>query len=338
MNVQFPDRLDIARLPTPIRPLARTSAALGDTTLWVKHDDDTGGLLGGNKIRKLQYLVSEAMDGGSDALVTCGGLQSNHCRTTAALGRQLGLHVALCLRGREPARLEGNFLLDRLLGVDIHWLTPEQYTERDAHMERVASELKEAGRQPFVIGEGGSMPTGCWGYIEAAREVAAFADQAGIRFDHIVCAAGSGGTGAGLELGVRLAGLDSRVLHVAVCDDAAYFRARIHGLCRDAIDRFGLPLTLGADEILVDDAYVGDGYGLVGAPQLRSMAKVAHDDGLVLDPVYSGKAFHGLVNMLRSDAPPHDLAGAKNVLFIHTGGLFGLQPYADGLEPMLTRS
>lgn len=331
MTVDFPDRLDIARLPTPTRPLTRTSAELDGVTVWVKHDDDTGGLMGGNKIRKLQYLVCEAMDGGADTLITCGGLQSNHCRATAALARQLGLHVALCLRGEPPEHLEGNFLLDRMLGADIHFLTPEQYADNASHMGRVAKELAAAGRKPFVIGEGGSMATGCWGYIEAAREIAEVQSRVGVTFDHVVCAAGSGGTSAGLELGVRLLGLEAKVLHFAVCDDEAYFRDRIHALCVEARDKFGLAVDVPAGEIRVDDGFVGDGYGITTREQLRTMVAVGHADGLVLDPVYSGKAFFGLLERLRANRIP----GARNVLFVHTGGLFGLQPHAKDLAAVL---
>lgn len=326
MTTSLPPRLSVARLPTPIRLLERLSADLVPTRIWVKHDDETGGVLGGNKVRKLEYVVREAIDAGADTLITCGGIQSNHCRTTAALARRVGLDVVLCLRGQPPARLEGNLLLDHVLGANVRWLTPSEYETHDAYMATVADELRTAGKRPFVITEGASMPMGCFGYIEAAQEIAAFETEHSLRFDAIVCACGSGGTGAGLELGVRLTGRQTKVVHMAVCDDASHFRRKIAQLCADTNTRFDLGVTVSEAAIDVVDDHVGGGYGLASSEQLTHMTGVARREGLVLDPVYSGKAFFGLCR---------DLAAGKligrEILFVHTGGLFGLFPFADAL-------
>lgn len=325
----FPPRLDVACLPTRVRPLRRISAAWGGPTLWIKHDDDTAALLSGNKIRKLQYAVRHAIDEGADTLITCGGLHSNHCRATAALARRLGLDVHLMLRGEPPSPAEwtGNLLLDQVLGADIHWITPEQYREHDHLMNALADELRTSGRTPFVIAEGCSMAEGSWGYIEAAQEIADAQQALGIEFDAIVNAVGSGGTSAGLELGVRMVGLGAEVYGVNVCDDEAYFRAHIAALAAATVERYGLEVSVPPEEIDLIDGYVGLGYGKSRPQELAQLAELARLEGVVLDPVYGGKAFYALGQ--EWDGPR--FADRKHVLFIHTGGIHGLHPHAEGL-------
>jgi len=334
----LPPRLDVACLPTRVRPLDRLSALWGGPRIWIKHDDETGAVLSGNKIRKLQFAVAEAQAQGADVLVTCGGIQSNHCRATAALARRLGMDVVLCLRGTVPLRLSGNLLLDHVLGAEIRWWTPAQYADNEAGMAAVAQQLRAAGRTPYVVAEGCSMAAGVWGYIEAAAEIVDAQREHGVRFDAIVHAIGSAGTSAGLELGVRMHGLSARVRGVCVCDDAAYFRKRIADLCVATIERYG-PLTNDAgqpvrvaditeDDIDVIDGYVGAGYAQSQPDELAVLAEVARVEGVVLDPVYSGKAMVGLKAEL--DGPR--FADARDVLFVHTGGIFGLAPHADALS------
>lgn len=327
MTFVLPPRLDVAALPTRIRVLERASARLHGPTLWIKHDDDTGGVWTGNKIRKLQFTVHEALDEGADVLVTCGGLQSNHCRATAALARRFGLDVVLCLRGEPPAHLEGNLLLDRVLGADIRFWTPEAYAANEAGMEAIADELRAAGRRPFVIAEGCSMPSGCLGYVEAAQEIAHAQQELGVRFGAIVHAVGSGGTTAGLELGVRLFGLDADPVGIPVCDDAAYFRPRIADLCEQAARDYELGVHVLASEIDLRDGHGGLGYGVTRPEELQSLLRLAREDGVVLDPVYTGKAWHGLLAEIAAGR----FAGAEHLLFLHTGGVFGLAAHAGAL-------
>lgn len=326
--MSFPSRLDVARLPTPIAPLHRITAAWGGPALWVKRDDQTGAVLSGNKIRKLQYAGREALDQGCDTLVTCGGIQSNHCRATAALARRLGMQPVLVLRGEAPDRLTGNLFVDRLLGADVRWVTPEAHREHDRVMEEVAERLRADGRRPYVIAEGCSMPIGSWGYIEAAREIADAEKALGVRFDAIVHAVGSGGTSAGLVLGARLFGLQARVWGIPVCDDAAYFRALVGDLCRSTAERFDLPVEIADDELDFVDGYVGEGYARSRPEERGTLVEVARTEGLVLDPVYSGKAMYGL----RQEITRGVLSEARNVLFVHTGGVFGLLAQADVFE------
>ncbi|MCA9649076.1 MAG: D-cysteine desulfhydrase family protein [Myxococcales bacterium] len=326
-----PPRLDVASLPTRVRPLARLSKAWGGATLWIKHDDDTGTLLSGNKIRKLQYAVREAIDQGADTLVTCGGIQSNHCRATAALARRMGLRISLVLRGEPPATSTGNLLLDEVLGAEIEWVTPEQYRQHGAVMDQVAERLRAAGRRPYVIAEGCSMPVGSWGYIEAAREIADAEREHGLRFDAIVHAVGSGGTSAGLELGLRLCGLGAQLYGINVCDDASYFRERIAGLCAATAEIYGLPVTVPPHEIDLIDGYVGLGYGQTRPEELAALVMLARLEGVILDPVYGGKAFHALSQLWHAEP----FARMHDVLFIHTGGLHGLYAHAEALAEVV---
>jgi D-cysteine desulfhydrase len=319
-----PPRLDVARLPTPIAPLRRLSAAWGGPELWVKRDDQTDCILTGNKIRKLQYVVREALDAGCDTLVTCGGIQSNHCRATAALARQVGMQAVLLLRGTPPETPTGNHFLDVLFGAEVRWIDAEGYRAHDQVMHEMAKELRAAGRSPFVIAEGCSMPTGCWGYIEAAREIAQAEADFGVRFDAIVHAVGSGGTSAGLALGLRMFGMSARLWGVPVCDDGAHFRGVVSRLCSETVERFDLSVHVPEDDLHFIDGHVGDGYGLSRPEERSTILEVARTEGLALDPVYSGKAMHAL----RHETTDGCLSSASHVLFVHTGGAFGLFPHA----------
>lgn len=323
-----PRRLDVARLGTPIHPLDRIRSGVTGPRIWIKRDDQTGAALSGNKIRKLQYAVAQAIDEGADTLLTCGGLQSNHCRTTAVLAARMGLRCELVLRGEAPRRPEANFLLDQLFGASIRFVTPEVYADKANLLPPIAEALRGEGHRPFVIAEGCSMPSGSWGYIEAVEEIAAEQASMGLEFDHIVCAVGSGGTYAGLELGVRMLELRAKVEGFAVCDDAAHFRRFCADLCARTVEDYRLGLEVDPAELRLHDEYVGEGYGLVQPPVLAQLTALARSEGVALDPVYGIKAFYGLMQELDRGR----FADAQNILFLHTGGIFGLGPYADALD------
>lgn len=296
----------LAQAPTPLEPLARASARLG-VEVWVKRDDLTGAGLSGNKVRKLEYLLADARRQGARAVVTCGGIQSNHCRATAIAARRLGLQPILLLRGTRPMEADGNLLLDGILGARIHWTDAEGYRHRDARMAELART-----EHAYVIPEGGSNATGALGYVRAGRELSAQALQAGIDFDAVICATGSGGTLAGLAM----AGLDARVLGVAVCDDRATFRARVGAIFDEARDRFGIrPPSEDAWDVV--EGFQGRGYALSTPEELRRQVRVAREEGLLLDPVYTGKAWAALEAMAQEGT-------VRRVLFWHTGGVFGL--------------
>jgi D-cysteine desulfhydrase len=313
-----------------MHPLPRLSEALG-RALWIKRDDYTGAELTGNKVRKLEFLLRDAIAQGADTVITCGGLQSNHARATALAAARLGLSSHLVLRGQAPEVATGNLLLGALAGAEIHFITPEQYRDRARILEGHASALRQRGRTPYIIPEGGSNALGAFGYVRAAQEIAIQSEEAGVRFDTVVVAVGSGGTLAGLVVGHKLwPGRIPAPIGINVCDDAPYFQRVVAGIAADMADRFGTP-ACGEDEVALIDGFVGLGYALSTCAELESIARVARSEGVLLDPVYTGKAFHALERSIARNDPR---IGEK-ILFIHTGGIFGLFPKAGTLaEPL----
>jgi D-cysteine desulfhydrase len=320
-----PPRLTLAHLPTPLVPAPRLSERL-KIDLSVKRDDATGGAEAGNKIRKLEYLLADAMAKGADTIVTCGGIQSNHARATAVVCAQLGLGSVLMLRetglsdapdegvARRDAgvALTGNLLLDELVGADARLITADAYRRRMEVMEAAAEGLRAAGRHPYVVPEGGSNGCGALGYVQAMAEVAAQSEP----FDVVFVACGSGGTVAGIALGAAAHGAAKQVVGVAVCNDEAYFRERVSAIIEQA--RTLDPELPEPVPWRIDARFKGPAYGVSTPEQRESMIVAAREGGLVLDPVYSGKAFHGLASLAAAD-----LTGQR-VLFVHTGGLPGL--------------
>lgn len=330
LPVNLPARVPLARLPTPLEPSARLGAALGIDLLY-KRDDLTGLELTGNKARKLEYLLAEAEATGADTLVTCGGVQSNHARATAFAGARRGLSSVLVLRVPDPSRPpapEANVLLDRLAGAELRWISPDAYRRRGEVMAGVADELRAAGRRPYVIPEGGSSALGSLGYVLAVAELRAQLPAAWRDGPiTIAYAAGSGGTGAGIELGIRLLGWSgARPLGFAVCNDAAYFRETMAGLCAEARRRWPALPAVPAAEVAIDDGFVGPGYALTTPEGIDLIRRAARQDGVLLDPVYTGKAMLGLATRAKEGALP-----ARRAVFLHTGGAFGLFPFAGVL-------
>jgi D-cysteine desulfhydrase len=293
--------LTLARLPTPLEPMPRFSAWLG-AEVWVKRDDLTGLELSGNKVRKLELLLTDAQAAGADTIITCGGLQSNHCRATAAACRRLGLRPVLLLRGDVDAVPESNHLLDRLYGADLHACTPAEYSlQREGIMALLAGWHEGHGRRPYVIPEGGSNAIGSWAYALAIEELG------DARFDGVFAATGSGGTLAGLAMGRDV----GPVIGVAVCDDAAYFEAKVRAIAAEG----GRPVH---ERWRVLDAYKGPAYGVADDATWEAIRVVARTEGLLLDPVYTGKAMAALIGEVRAGR------AAGRLLFWHTGGAFGL--------------
>jgi D-cysteine desulfhydrase len=320
-----PPRVRLANLPTRGHWLRY---AVAGTKIWLKRDDHTGSELSGNKIRKLEYLLAEAEAQHATHVITCGGEQSNHARATALAAARLGMKSVLILRCDDPAKPPaptGNILLDRLVGADIQWISRPAWRERTRLLAEAADRIRAAGGRPYVVPEGGSNALGSWGYIRAMLELVQ--DLEGIAApDHpvtIVYALGSGGTGAGLILAAKMLGLAKRGIRVAginVCDDRAYFLASIGQICADVEERWQLPIHITEDDIDIVDGHVGAGYAKSRPDELATIRDVCRIDGIVLDPVYTGKAFHGMVQELRRD--PKRFGEA--VVFIHTGGMYGL--------------
>lgn len=327
MMLPYPPRIELAHLPTPLQRLDRLSDRLG-VELWVKRDDMTGAELSGNKVRKLEFLIAEASARECDVVLTCGGGQSNHCRATAFAARQRGLDSLLFLRVPDPQNpplVEGNIFLDKLAGAQIRWITPEEYNRRLEVMGLAAEELLNTGRKPYVIPEGGSDEVGAWGYIKAVEELA---HQAPSGEATLIYACGSGGTGAGLILGIKLLDLPWRVVGVNVCDNREYFMKTISGIVEKVRARFKLSFDFTPSEIEIQDGYVGRGYALSRPEELALIRDVARTEGLVLDPVYTGKAFYGMAQELARDQRRF----GKRIIFMHTGGIFGLLPLAGEFD------
>lgn len=327
----IPKRLDLANLPTRIDPLPRMSKVMNGPELWIKRDDQTGTEISGNKVRKLEYAIQEALDLGCDTLITCGGIQSNHARATAAAAAQLGLGCSLVLNIAEQPPRQGNYLLDGLLDADVRFLTPEATPElmqakRVATMEAICGELRAQGRKGYVIPLGASNGIGVFGYAQAMKEICRQEQELGFQFDAIVCAVGSGGTYAGLVLGKRLERHPGIVCGIPIADDAAYFTPVILGALREAAGIMGTSVAFGREDLALLDGYAGRGYALSRPEELETIRLFAKTEGIVLDPVYTGKAMHGLLAEIRKGT----FTAGQRVLFIHTGGLFGVFHFLAG--------
>ena len=328
-------KLALANLPTKIQRLSRWSDECGKN-IYVKRDDQTGSEWSGNKIRKLEFAVQEALEQGCNLLITCGGIQSNHCRATVAVAAHLGLKAAVLLRISEEPPVEGNYFLDRLMGADVRFCTRDEYRDhRGDIMQEMADGYTAQGYKPYIIPEGASFGVGVLGYYFAMKEIVAQEKEMGVRFDTVLVATGSGGTLAGLQLANLIHGYGKRVIGVCVCDDAAYFQDIAARISRDA-----LPYLVAQGEISEQEAsrwaaslkpgdfeffeeYVGIGYALSRPEELEHIRRMARLEGTVFDPVYTGKATFGMVNELKEGGR---LRSSENILFIHTGGLYGLFP------------
>jgi D-cysteine desulfhydrase len=326
-------RLHLVHGPTPLAARPALSAELG-VDLWIKRDDATGGGEAGNKLRKLEFLFADALRLGAKHVVTCGGIQSNHARATAIVAAQLGLRCTLLLRVTDGTELGperdtpkdrlptvGNVLLDRLVGARLRLISPKDYADRSACMAKVAADLELGGERAYVIPEGGSNGLGALGYVDAMREIREQLDlglAGGKPFDTIVHACGSGGTAAGVALGAAAHGVAPEVRAIAVCDDAAYFERVIATIVREA--RAHVPSLGEPARLVVDDRAKGPRYGVMSPEQLGFLASVARSSGVLLDPVYTGKALFGLRESVRRG----DVRRGARVLFLHTGGLPGL--------------
>ena len=321
--MEFPAHFNLAQLPTPIVPVKNFFDEISGYRVWIKRDDLTGLELSGNKVRKLDFLVREAVEQGVERLITCGGVQSNHCRATVYYARRLGLKTTLFLRGEKPAAPTGNYLLDLLAGADIHLITPEQYRDVERLM---AQERSRSPEKAYVIPEGGSNETGAWGYVKGFYEILEQVREQNLPIDTIVVATGSGGTHAGLLLGKLLSGSSLNVVSVNVCDDAPFFKRKISAIMKAFGEKYGHRITWSERDIHIVDGYVGGGYGVISTKEGELIRRLAEREGLVIDPVYGAKAFRGLEEKLKAGEFP-----GKNILFIHTGGVFGVFPYGDRL-------
>ena len=320
-------RVELGFFPTPISALPRLSEALGGPRILIKRDDLTGLALGGNKVRKLEYLVGEALSLGCDCLITGGAAQSNHCRQTAAAAAARGLECHLALGGEAPALPGGNLLLDMFLGAKIHWSGEQRKGERIPSIEE---ELRSAGKRPYVIPYGGSNEIGALGFVEAVRELGAQLASMGEMPDAIVFPSSSGGTQAGLIVGAKVQGLRSALVGIAIDKGEAGdgpFADRVLELARETGASVAPGERFSSGDVILKNGYLGGGYGVVGDLERQAIRLMARTEGILLDPVYTGRAFGGLVDMVKNGEYGH----GQTVLFWHTGGTPALFPYADSL-------
>ncbi|MEZ5830719.1 MAG: D-cysteine desulfhydrase [Dongiaceae bacterium] len=323
----FP-RFRIAHLPTPLEPLDRLRQHLGGPRLYIKRDDCTGLALGGNKTRKAEFLIGDALKCGATSVVTEGGLQSNHVRQTAAAAAKAGLKCHLVLDHQVPIataiyRENGNMLLDRVLGATVHLCAPGE-TRSDA-VARLLPKLRDQGEAPYHIPTGGSNETGAMGYVAAALELQEQAKEAGIAIDRVLFATASGGTQAGLVAGMALASAGTEVLGIDVENEAEALMADVRRIAQACAGKIGLQSKVRDDAVKIRSGYAGAGYGIPTPAMREAVGLLATLEGIVLDPVYAGKAMAGLIDLVRTGAIHAD----ETVVFIHTGGMPAMFAYAD---------
>lgn len=316
----LPEKISLANLPTRIDKLERLTEKLGGPSLYIKRDDQTGTEISGNKIRKLEFSIKEALDQGCDTLVTCGGLQSNHARATAAAAARMGLGCVLLLASDVSVPAQGNLLMDHLLGAEVRTVSFEDFAQRRSEiMEGILSELVIKGKKGYLIPLGASNGIGTFGYYSCMEEIAEQEKTLGFQFDRIVMAVGSGATYAGLFYANRAMGRDTSITGLNISADGDYFRETIFGILQEAFRYTGEPVVCSAKDIDIIDGYVGLGYALNQPEELQFIKELATQEGIILDPVYTGKAFRGLVEEIKKGSFRSD----EKILFIHTGGLFG---------------
>jgi D-cysteine desulfhydrase family pyridoxal phosphate-dependent enzyme len=341
-------RFSLAQLPTPLESLPRLTAALGGPRLWIKRDDQTGLALGGNKTRKLEFLIADALAKKADVILTAGAAQSNHCRQTAAAAAKAGLRCVLILGGNEPEVPNGNLLLDRLLGAEVHWTTRERRLER---MAEIAEQMRKDGHVPYVIPYGGSNGVGAQGYFVAMKELMGQLHERKEAVEYMIVASSSGGTQAGLVLGAKVLGFAGRIIGISIDKgerDPDRFEDEMAAIANATAAVMGVSERVSAADFEVDYGYLGGGYGVVGELEREAISLMATREGIILDPVYAGRAFGAMLDMIRRGffgEPDREKnkqgagaiggreAGGKQsaVLFWHTGGAPACFAYGEEL-------
>ena len=330
---RFP-RLRITHGPTPLEPMARLTEALGGPNLWIKRDDCTGLASGGNKTRKLEYLMAEALQLGADTVITQGATQSNHARQTVAIAAKLGMQSHIILEDRtgytfDDYKHSGNVFLDHLYGASVTEVPAD--TDMNAAMATLADRLRSQGRKPYVIPGGGSTPVGALGYVTCALELMDQANTQGLAIDSLVHATGSAGTQAGLVVGLYGARSQIPVLGIGVRAARAAQESRVFALATETAELLGVPGSVQRDDVIANCDYVGPGYGLPTPGMIEAVTMLARLEGILLDPVYSGKGMAGLIDLVRKG---HFKKG-QNVVFLHTGGSVALYGYMHAFKDAL---
>lgn len=327
---RFP-RVSLAHLPTPLEYLPRLSKHLGGPDIFVKRDDCTGLGTGGNKTRKLEFLVADAMQQNADVIITQGAVQSNHARQTAAAACKVGMACELVFEKRvadaDDAYLNsGNVLLDRIFGANIREV--DKGTDMNAAMEGVAEELRSQGKTPYIVPGGGSNPIGALGYVDCALELMSQANRDGIVIDHVVHATGSAGTQAGLIVGLKATSSNIPLLGIGVNAPKDVQEEKVWQLAVETAEYVGAPGCVQREDVIANCDYVGDGYGIPTKAMNDAVMLLARLEGLLFDPVYSGKGLAGMIDLVGKG----HFDGAQSIVFVHTGGIAGLFGYSGVLD------
>jgi 1-aminocyclopropane-1-carboxylate deaminase len=334
MNFERFERFPLAHLPTPVEPLRRLSAHLGGPEIWIKRDDCTGLAGGGNKTRKLEYLLSDALAQGADTLVTIGGIQSNHTRQTAAAAARGGLRSVLVLERwvnwpDENYERVGNILLSRILGAHIE-IAPGSVASASANLANAAERVRSQGGVPYVIPSGASdHPLGGLGYMRCAQEILQQSEENGLQFSAVVHATSSGSTQAGLIVGFAELGTTCRVIGIDVDADAGNTRSTVLRIARSTAALIDARREIVDEDVQIAADYAGDSYGLPSPQTIEAIRLMGRLEGVLLDPVYEGKAMAGLIDMIRHQ----QFASTDRILFLHLGGTPALHAYADLFAP-----
>ncbi|KAA8726875.1 MAG: D-cysteine desulfhydrase family protein [Ewingella americana] len=322
------ERVELGFFPTPLEPLTRLGESLG-IQLDIKRDDYTGFGGGGNKVRKLEYLMADAVRQGINVIITTGGHQSNHARMVAAAARKFGMKPVLVLRGNSPESYQGNLLLDKLFGAELEFLDPDGYFTQIADaMQAHADAATARGEKALIIPLGGATPLGALGYVRAVEELDAQLKARGQQPpDVIVAPTGSGGTLAGLYVGARQYWPQTKIVGISVSAKAQWFQERISAMAQDCADLLQWPQSWSPEDIWIEDGFVGAAYGVPSEGGIEAIYRVAQAEGVLLDPVYTGKAMHGLISLVQEGK----IQPNSRVIFVHCGGSPALYPFAQKL-------
>ncbi len=309
----FP-RIDLGCFPTPFYKMENLSKKLG-ISLYIKRDDLSGLAAGGNKTRKLEFVLADAIEKKCDVIITTGAAQSNHAMLTAMACSKVNLKPVLVLMKRGVTDIKGNMLLNKIVDAEVHFVDSDDYKDVYAEMERWAEEFRQNGRKPYLVPIGASVPLGCLGYVSGAVELFSQADQAGVKIDHVVCATGSGGTQAGLMVGAKLMKKDTKVLGMLAAPGEG-FDQLVYDLAVDTCKLMETDLKLSKDDVILRE-FMGPGYGVPSIEGTEAIKLAAGSEGFLLDPVYTAKAFGGLLTMINEGY----FSKHENIVFVHTGGL-----------------
>jgi D-cysteine desulfhydrase len=328
MNYKNLPKQSLGFFPTPLVELSKLSKALGGPKIYMKRDDNTGLALGGNKTRKLEYIIGDALARGADTIITAGATQSNHCRQTAAAAASLQLECHLVLGGEKPDVVNGNLLLDQIFGCHIHWAGINRKGE---DIPKIVEQLKQAGKKPYVVPYGGSNELGALAFVDALQELELQAQGMSTSFTHIVFASSSGGTQAGLMLGKKILNSSYQIIGINIDKgeaDKVSFDQYIVSLANSTATFIGVNHKFLEEDLILNADYVGEGYGVIGSLENEAISLTAQTEGILLDPVYTGRAMGGLFDMIRTGK----LSKKDNVLFWHTGGAPALFAYSNSIS------